>query len=472
MTKMKKYISLFLCAALALASCQNLTPEKIVPNEEYAGSRASVELSSADPIPAEGGTITAKVHRSPAFEVSLPKTADWVTISQSDSTLSITAKANPSAVVRHAHVSIIDKELQISVTSFDVVQAGTDKDEKPITYKGFSAGPETVSVAAKETSAIITVTAEDVPWTITSSNPAFTADPASGNSNASVTISFPANTTKEEVSTVITVSTTSEEVRTQAFTITITQEAAKDEKEAVKPAPGTVLAEWYFATSQVDALAAHFSEAVTDDLADAPGNGGVWVEPNVSGNGRLEYYNGIDKAAAGIVDKAHKRCKRAIGSYGEPVVYGTYKGDYILWTAYAENESPLAAGTKLSLYFVLRPNNFLVMKYWLVEYLDGNEWKVAGTAKEADGFKYNVELTYAEGSGNQTNTVINPVVTLSKDTEAAIFRITATSDAGCMDGAPVTLINASHALRFAGEDCNANTPQYSVKEHPMIKVVE
>ena len=244
------------------------------------------------------------------------------------------------------------------------------------------------------------------------------------------------------------------------------------EKEAVKPAPGTVLAEWYFATSQVDALAAHFSEAVTDDLADAPGNGGLWVEPNVSGNGRLEYYNGIDKAAAGIVDKAHKRCKRAIGSYGEPVVYGTYKGDYILWTAYAENESPLAAGTKLSLYFVLRPNSFLIMKYWLVEYLDGDEWKVAGTAKEADGFKYNVELTFAEGSGNQTNTVINPVVTLSKDTEAAIFRITATSDAGCMDGAPVTLINASHALRFAGEDCNANTPHYSVKEHPMIKVVE
>ena len=91
MNKMKKYISLFLCAAIALTACQNLTPEKIVPNEEYAGSRASVELSSADPIPAEGGTITAKVHRSPAFEVSLPKTADWVTVSQSDSTLSITA---------------------------------------------------------------------------------------------------------------------------------------------------------------------------------------------------------------------------------------------------------------------------------------------------------------------------------------------------------------------------------------------
>lgn len=473
MNKMKKYISLFLCAAIALTACQNLTPEKIVPNEEYAGSRASVELSSADPIPAEGGTITAKVHRSPAFEVSLPKTADWVTVSQSDSTLSITAKANPSAVSRHAHVSIIDKELKISVTSFDVVQEGSEKDVEPVKYKDFSAGPEAVNVAAKETSAVISVTADEaVEWTITSSNAAFVPDPASGKGSATVTVSFPANTEKAEVSATLTVSTASTEVRNNSYTITITQEAAKDEKEAVKPAPGTVLAEWYFATSQVDILAAHFNEATADDLADAPGNGGVWVEPNVSGKGRLEYYNGIDKAAAGILDAAHKRCKRSIGSYGEPVVYGTYKDDYILWTAYTENDAPLAAGTKLSLYFVLRPNNFFVMKYWLVEYLDGDEWKVAGTAKEGDGFKYNVELTYADGSGNQTNTVINPVVTLSKDTEAAIFRITATSNAGCMDGAPVTLINKSHALRFAGEDCNANTPQYSVKEHPMIKVVE
>ena len=469
---MKKYISIFLCAALALAACTPaINPENEVT--EYAGSRASVELSTTDRIPAEGGTLTAFVHRSPAFTVSVPKTADWLSVSQADSTVTVSVKANTSAVARAAHLSIIDKELNISVTSFDVVQEGSEKDVEPIKYKDFSAGPEAVNVAAKETSAVVSVTADEaVEWTITSSNAAFVPDPASGNGSATVTVSFPANTEKAEVSATLTVSTASTEVRNNSYTITITQEAAKDEKEAVKPAPGTVLAEWYFATSQVDILAAHFNEATADDLADAPGNGGVWVEPNVSGKGRLEYYNGIDKAAAGILDAAHKRCKRSIGSYGEPVVYGTYKDDYILWTAYTENDAPLAAGTKLSLYFVLRPNNFFVMKYWLVEYLDGDEWKVAGTAKEGDGFKYNVELTYADGSGNQTNTVINPVVTLSKDTEAAIFRITATSNAGCMDGAPVTLINKSHALRFAGEDCNANTPHYSVKEHPMIKVVE
>ena len=207
-----------------------------------------------------------------------------------------------------------------------------------------------------------------------------------------------------------------------------------------------------------------------DELADAPGNGGCYVEPNVQGKGRLEYYNGCDKAAAGIVDAAHKRCKRAVGTYGEPCVYGTYKDDYILWSAYTESGAPLAAGTKLKLNFALRPNSTGVMKYWLIEYLDGEEWKPALTVKDGDGFKYNVELFWAEGA--QTNTFIEPVVTLSKNTDGAIFRMTCVSNAGAGDGLPVEILNKSHALRFAGEDCNANTPEYSVKDHPTIKVVE
>ena len=471
MTKMKKYISLFLCAAFAFAACQSLNPDKIVPTEEYAGSRASVELSTADPLPAEGGTLKATVHRSPAFEASLPKTADWITCSQADSVLTLTVKANPSAVTRHAHVSIIDKELKISVTSFDIVQAGNEKEVEPIKYKDFSAGPESIAVGAKETSAVFTITAEEVPWTITSDNPSFVPDPASGSGNATVTVSFPANTKKEEVKAVLTVATTATDVREQSFTVTITQEPGSDEKPAEKPAPGTVLAEWYFCIAQTDILALHFNEAVKDELADAPGNGGCYVEPNVSGKGRLEYYNGCDKAATGVVDQAHKRCKRAVGTYGEPCAYGTYKDDYILWTAYTESGAPIAAGTKLHLFFALRPNKAFIMKYWLIEYLDGEEWKPALTVKDGDGFKYNVELFYASGQGNETNTFIEPTVTLSKDTEAAKFRMTATSNIGA-DGTAVTVISAAGALRFSGEDCNANTPEYSVTRHPIIDVVQ
>lgn len=466
---MKKYISILLCAALAFAACQPVNPDK--DDEVYQGIKAKVEMSSADPIPADGGQLVVTVTDSPAFTVSFPKTAtSWLSVSQAENVITFTANANPSAVLRYASVSLIDQELKIAITNFDVMQAGTAKDVEPVVYKTFSVTPESIEVAAKDQSTVIAVNADDeVAWTITSDNPAFVAAPASGNGSKSVTISFPANEIKAEVTANITISTEYENVRQQSFTVSIIQAAAKDEKPVVKPAPGTVLAEWYFAKSQLDVLKTNFTIEVSHDLADAAGNAGAYVEPNISGKGRLEYYHGVDKAAAGVVDKAHKRCKRIIGTYGEPCVYGTYKQDYILWTAYTENEAPIAAGTKLHLFFVLRPNNEGVMKYWLIEYLDGDEWKPALPVTDGDGFQYNIELFFEEGA--QTNTEIEPTVTLSKDTDAAQFRITCTSSMGT-GGSDISVINAAWALRFAGEDCNANHPEYSVKRHPIIDVVE
>ena len=468
---MKKYISIFLCAVLALAACKPVSPEESEA-EVYQGPKASVELSSDEAIPAEGGKLVVTVHRSPEFTVSIPKAAEsWLSCSQADSVLTFTAAANNSAVLRYARVGIIDKELKISVTSFDVMQAGTEKDVAPVVYKTFSIKPDAIEVKAAETAASFELTADGVDWTVTSDNPAFVPNPTSGSGNATVTVAFPANTEKQEVKALITVSTNSEEVLNKSLTVSITQKAASEVLPPVKPAAGTVLAEWYFCKAQTDALAAHFNEAVSDELADAPGNGGCYVEPNVSGNGRLEYYNGCDKAATGVVDQPHKRCKRAVGTYGEPCPYGTYKDDYILWTAYTESGAPIAAGTKLHLFFALRPNKGFIMKYWLIEYLDGDEWKPALPVQNGNGFNYNVELFYTSGQGNETNTFIEPTVTLSKDTEAAMFRMTATSNIGA-DGGAVDVITAAGALRFAGEDCNANTPQYSVTRHPIIDVVQ
>jgi len=468
MHEMKKHICILTLAALAFAC----TPAANETQEEeiYAGNQAKVTFSSADPIPAEGGSVNVTVSTTLDFSYSLPATAKWLTVSQKDSVLTFTAPANPNATARYAGVALIDKAKDIVFTRFDINQAGTEVQEE-IVMKSFVVSPTTLNVEASATSASFDITGE-VAWTATSDNSAFTVSPASGSNNGTVTVSFPANTDSEkEVTANITVATTDAGVAIKSFTVAITQaKAPKTGLDPVKPAAGTVLAEWYFCKAQTDVLNVHFQEAVADELADKAGNGGCYVEPNVSGKGRLEYYNGCDKWAAGILDKEHKRCKRAVGSYGEPCVYGTYKDDYILWTAYTETEAPIAAGTKLSLFFALRPNSTGVMKYWLVEYLDGEEWKVAGETKEAaDGAKYNVELFYGE---TQTNTFIEPTVTLTKDTPAATFRITCVSNAQASDGAALTLINKSHALRFAGEDTNEATPQYSVTQHPMIKVVE
>ena len=250
---MKKHISIFLCAALAFAACTPQSAE--TADDVYQGIRASVEMSSDEAIPADGGQLVVTLHRSPEFTVSVPKTATWLSYSQADSVITFKAGANPSAVLRYARVGIIDKDLQIAITNFDVMQAGTAKDVAPVTYKQFSVSPEEITVEAKATSATFTVTADDeVAWTVTSDNSAFTADPASGNGKKTVTVSFPANTAKEVVKANLTVSTASTEVHTNSYVIAISQEAAKDEQDAVKPAAGTVLAEWEFETGWIDDL--------------------------------------------------------------------------------------------------------------------------------------------------------------------------------------------------------------------------
>lgn len=466
---MKKILSLIAFGTLLFAGCQK--PHKIDINTDPDPMRYVKVTVPSEKIPAEGGSLAVDVISEIPYTVSVAqKDQSWLSYVPSNGGVLFTATANASAVLRYASVALLNEESYV-IQRFDIYQEGTAKEDTPTQKKAFSVAPTEISVAATETTATFAITAE-VEWTVTSDNDSFVPSATSGENNASIVVSFPANTAKQEVKAILTVKTKNPDVETAEYQVAITQAAAADQKPAVKPAAGTVLAEWYFATSQLGVLNVHFAEEVSDPLADAPGNGGCYVEPNVKGKGRLEYFNGCDKVEAGIVDQAHKRCKRSIGTYGEPVVYGTYKGDYILWTAYTEDEAPLAAGTKLRLRFTLRPNNAIVMKYWLVEYLDGSEWKVAGTTKDGDGFKYNVELFYSSDSGKQTNTTIEPTVTLTSDTPCAQFRITAVANNNSESGNPVTLIDASGALRFAGEDTNAKTPQYSVKDHPIIDVVE
>lgn len=456
---MKKYISIFLCAALAAAACTPAASPDIEVSE-YAGSRASVELSTTDRLPAEGGTLIATVHRSPAFNVSVPKVADWISVSQADSVVTVTVKANSSAAARAARLSVIDKEMNISITSFDVVQNGSEKD---VIHKNFQISTSAIEVKAEDTSASFSVSG-DVAWTVSSSNPAFVPSPASGEGNGNVTVSFPANTVTEEVTAVITVSTTDEAVNTKELTVTIKQAAAKG-GSAVKPAVGTVLAEWEFDTPQIEALrAGGFEQSSSSPEVDAPGNmGGAYVPSNVSGKGKIEYYNGIDKSTI----KTRTCVKRAIGNRGEPVIYGSWEGDWFTWTA--ELDAPIAAGTKFQLNFVLRPNSAGVMKYWKAEYLDGDEWKELETIE----LEFHPDAANTEEDPKQINKYIVETATLTKDTPYAQFRFTCIQNAQCGDGTPLEKLSSNHVLRFAGKWSDADATAYlRVPENPKIVVVE
>lgn len=455
---MKKYLSILACAILAFACNPAVNPENEV--EEYAGNKVKVSKSSEDPIPADGGTLTVTVNDCPDFTAALPKAATWLSCNQSGNTLTFNAGPNSSAVVRYAHVSIIDSQLNISITSFDVLQAGT---EKEIVRKNLRVSTEKIEVKAEDTSAQFSVTS-DVLWTVSSSNPAFVPNPASGEGNGTVTVSFPANTETNAISAVITVSTTDEAVTNKELNITINQAAAKG-GEAIMPAVGTVLAEWEFDTPQTEALrAGGFEQSSSSPEVDAPGNmGGAYVPSNISGNGKLEYYNGVDKSTV----KTKTCVKRAIGSRGEPVVYGTWVGDWFTWTA--ELDAPIAAGTKFTLNFALRPNTASVMKYWKCEYLDGDQWVELDTIE----LEFHSDAANTEEDPKQINKFIVETATLTKDTPYAQFRFTCTQNAQCGDGSPLDVLSANHVLRFAGKWSDPDATAYlRVPDNPKIVVVE
>ena len=331
----------------------------------------------------------------------------------------------------------------LAIASLAIVSCGEKPEPTPTPSddeKAFSVTPETLSVGASDTSASIEVKGE-VAWSTKSDNSNFVLTPASGNGNGTVTVSFPANTSTNVVTAKITIFTDDKAAKTKSFTIPFTQAAAEVEPT---PDPGpdpeptsrdtTYLARWWFDITQVDILNAHFAEEAKvegnpNPDAGLPGNGGYYVEPNVSGKGRIEFYNGIDKNS--INPKG--RVKRVIGKYGGIVSYGTWKGDYYLLTA--ETDAALPAGTDIYTFFALRPNTDNVPRYWLVEILDGDTWKPYFETKKVtvsgEGeVEYNIELVYDNDAEKPCiDSIVDCEYKLTASTKNVVIRILAVSSA-------------------------------------------
>ena len=456
---MKKILFGFVFATLLITGCQK--PKKLELNTERDPMEYVQVLVPTDRIPAEGGSLAVTVVSEIPYSVSIgQKDQSWLSFTLSnDNGVMFTATPNNSAVLRCASVALLNEE-NYSIKRFDIIQDGTD-----VEPKAFAVEKEAISVRASETTTSFNVMADsDVEWTVLSDQPSFVPTPASGNGNGTITVTFPVNATSNPVVANLIVATKTVPVKKSSYTVVLTQEGAK---VPVKPAPG-VLAEWHFKTDNINTLNVHFNE----DYATAtltPGNGGLYVEPNVQGKGRIEYYYDVDKTAL-LEGGDGKGCRRWIGSYGEVCVNGSWPGDYVLWTA--EADAPLAAGTKLHIIYTIRPNNNEVMKYWKLEYLDGTTWKLAKEAKQIGDITYTEEFFYTAGSGKQTNSTVEATVTLSADTEVAQFKMTCVKNAAAGDGTEVQKLAGGYTLRFAGEDCNAKTPHYSVTQHPLIEVVE
>lgn len=471
--------------------------------------------------------------------------------------------ANESAEMRYASVGLIDTEKNIAITRFDVRQDGVGMAEK----KPFEVSTKEINVEAAATTASFDIVTE-VAWTVTSANENFVVEPAAGEGNGTVTVTFPANEGIDAVVAELTVAATDPLARPKSHTVVITQASAVKKfivtpgktdlgqtedrtsfniesdvawtitssnpefflvdpstnkgvasvsgegnaeiqvlvaanfdlevnkttitvatedafvltektitfeiSQAAYTVPaGQVLAEWYFATSEATALKANYNLAVGGELADMEGFGNVWVDANSQGVGKFQYWQ-VDKRP--YVDKEHKRSKRTITGAGEPMALPSYIGDYALWTAYPS--SPLAAGTKVHIFFAVRPNDAQCMKYWKLQYLDGTEWKPVAdqikTATTANGtIEYTHELIYND---LQYNTFVDAIVTLTASTSEVQFKFECV-DNTWSDGTPWAVdykFDGAFELRFSGYDStdNEKKPNYRVFKRPVIEVVQ
>lgn len=558
---MKRYIYLLAVAALAVFGCTVTGPEEEA--QEYAGNRVKVTLN--DNIPVTGGSVKATVQSEIPFTVSIPEAATWLTAQATDTEITFTAAANESAEMRYASVALIDAEKGFAITRFDVCQDGVGMAER----KPFEVSTKEINVEAAETTATFDITTE-VAWTITSSNEAFVASPASGEGNATVTVTFPANEGVDAVVAELSVAAQDPLARPKSHTVTINQASAvksftvtpsktamgrTEDRMTIKiesdvewtlttsneeyflidpateegsvtvsgsgdaeilvlvaanfdlepnrttitattedplvitdktitfdivqdayPIPsGQVLAEWYFATDQKSTLEAHFNLGAKTGTSELEGFGNpdeLYIDANYYGTGKFKYWQ-VDKTP--IVDAIKKRCKRTITSAGEPMAVPPYTGDYALWTA--TPSASLAAGTKVHIFFAVRPNDPQICKYWKLQYLDGTEWKPVAeqikTATTANGtIEYTHELIWNE---LQYNTFVDAVVTLTAETSEVQFKFECVDNTWC-DGTPWGdyKVDAALELRFSGYDSTSNTkkPNYRVFKRPVIEVVQ
>ena len=425
--------------------------------------------TNAIDVEADATTATFKVTGEVAWTVTSSNEAFTVSPASGEGEADVTVKfpANESAeaVVAEITVATEDPGAKPKTQTVVITQASATK--------SFTASVAKTSFKLGEDRTVITVES-DVEWTMTSTNDMiYLIDPADDLGKASITctgnaevlVLMPANFKLEENKSTITVSTESTLVQQNTYTFEITQEAY------TVPA-GQVLAEWYFATEVKADLEKTWNLPVGGDLADVEGFGDVYVDANSQGSGKFQYWQ-VDKRP--IIDKEHKRSKRTVTGTGEPMALPAYTGDYALWTA--NPASPLAAGTKVHIFFAVRPNDAQCMKYWILEYLDGDTWKAVAdqvkTATTANGsVVYTHEILWDE---LQINTFVDAVVTLSASTPVVQFRFRCVDNTMC-DGTPWgdTKVNGAWEFRFAGYDSTSNEkkPNYRVYKRPVIEVVQ
>ena len=163
----------------------------------------------------------------------------------------------------------------------------------------------------------------------------------------------------------------------------------------------------------------------------------------VEGNGSICFY----RAEVPGLDRTNSTCDV---SGSNPRVNGAWPGDYFEFTA----DAPVPGGSLIKIQFESRVSGS-GCRHWRLEYLDGTEWKVAGTlqttnAPDGTEVRYTQDM-YPGGSGDEYNQFISQVVKYENTTSQVKFRWYVASNIIAKDGTQMTApTTASARLDFSG----------------------
>ena len=182
-----------------------------------------------------------------------------------------------------------------------------------------------------------------------------------------------------------------------------------------------------------------------------------YIEP-VEGFGQISYtFNQEKRTADGVPDAA---ASKVDVSGSNPRVNGAWPGDYWEFMSYV----PAKAGQIIKLEFEGRISAG-GMRYWRMQYKDGNEWKDCRAVKTVKVGDNQVEVNYTDdlyegGSADTFNKVIVHAVKYANDTDVIAFRWTCA--ANYTGKSAVLTAPDSGSMRLDCGDVNNVQPSISI----------
>lgn len=189
--------------------------------------------------------------------------------------------------------------------------------------------------------------------------------------------------------------------------------------------------------------------------------------PSRSGTGYLSFYFLPDNTT---LDQANaKKEARVIGGTGQPYNTGVWPGDYWEFSVPVKH---FKSGTVVRFTGILRASG-TGMKYWLMQYKDGGEWKTAGTAK-TETVTYNASstsVTYTHALNNTDNLNIDQTMTFTSaipDGNVQV-RFTCAANWQASGKGPLTAPNGG-TVRWQGNDNPAPAEGEALVEGPILQL--